>query len=87
MRDIGAIVAEEKINITTLNLTNNSDRTISFAFSLETANLVQLSKIMSKIEGIKGVISAGRIGDMAPGKANPQADIPLRQDHRTNARI
>lgn len=70
MRDIGAVVAEEKINITTLNLTNNPDHTISFSFGLETANLVQLSKILSKIEGIKGVISATRIGDVAVPKAH-----------------
>ncbi len=68
MRDIGAIVAEEKINITTLNLTNNPDHSISFSFSLETANLVQLSKILSKLEGIKGVVSAVRIDDGVSGK-------------------
>jgi GTP diphosphokinase / guanosine-3',5'-bis(diphosphate) 3'-diphosphatase len=70
MRDIGAVVAEEKINITTLNLTNNPDHTISFSFGLETANLVQLSKILSKIEGIKGVISAIRVGDVVSGKGH-----------------
>jgi guanosine-3',5'-bis(diphosphate) 3'-pyrophosphohydrolase len=65
MRDIGAIVAEEKINITTINLTSNPDRTITFSFSLETADLVQLSMILSKIEGINGVISASRVGEVA----------------------
>jgi GTP diphosphokinase / guanosine-3',5'-bis(diphosphate) 3'-diphosphatase len=63
MRDIGAVVAEEKINITNLTLNNNPDHTISFSLSLETANLVQLSKILAKIEGIKGVVSATRVGD------------------------
>ncbi len=76
MRDIGAVVAEEKINITTLNLTNNPDHTISFFFSLETANLVQLSKILSKIEGIKGVISATRVGALVSGKNPPGAGSP-----------
>jgi GTP diphosphokinase / guanosine-3',5'-bis(diphosphate) 3'-diphosphatase len=76
MRDIGAVVAEEKINITTLSLTNNPDHTISFSFSLETANLVQLSKILSKIEGIKGVISAIRVGDVVSGKNTPPSGSP-----------
>jgi guanosine-3',5'-bis(diphosphate) 3'-pyrophosphohydrolase len=76
MRDVGAIVAEEKINITTLALTNNPDHTVSLSLSLETANLVQLSKILSKIEGIKGVVSATRLGDTAPPKgAHAAADV------------
>ena len=80
MRDVGAIVAEEKINITTLALTNNPDHTVSFSLSLETANLVQLSKILSKIEGIKGVVSATRVGDAAPvkGHAASGATHPTR---------
>ena len=65
MRDIGAIVAEEKINITTINLTNNPDRTITFSISVETADLVQLSMILARIEGISGVISASRVGEVA----------------------
>ena len=83
MRDIGVVVAEEKINITTLNLTNNPDHTISFSFSLETANLVQLSKILSKIEGIKGVVSATRIGDVVVGKSHSSAGTayPTGQPH------
>jgi guanosine-3',5'-bis(diphosphate) 3'-pyrophosphohydrolase len=75
MRDVGAIVAEEKINITTLALTNNPDHTVSLSLSLETANLVQLSKILSKIEGIKGVVSATRVGDAAPVKGHPGSEV------------
>jgi GTP pyrophosphokinase len=75
MRDIGAIVAEEKINITTLNLTNNPDHSISFSFSLETANLVQLSKILSKLEGIKGVVSAVRIDNGGSGKTRSSVGL------------
>ena len=73
MRDVGTIVAEEKINIITIALTNNPDHTISFSLSLETANLVQLSRILSRIEGIKGVISATRVGD-APQAKHSQTD-------------
>jgi len=86
MRDIGAIVAEEKINITTLSLTNNPDRTVSFSFGLETANLVQLSKILSKIEGIKGVIIATRVGQTAPVKVPPQPDTAVHRVARATTR-
>jgi GTP pyrophosphokinase len=71
MRDITTLVAEEKINIASVNLTNNTDQTISIYFSLETTNLLQLSRLLAKIEGVRGVTSAARIGDGTPAKANP----------------
>jgi guanosine-3',5'-bis(diphosphate) 3'-pyrophosphohydrolase len=71
MRDITTLVADEKINIASVNLTNNTDQTISIYFSLETANLLQLSRLLAKIEGVRGVISAARIGDGTTGKPNP----------------
>ncbi|MBN2238166.1 MAG: bifunctional (p)ppGpp synthetase/guanosine-3',5'-bis(diphosphate) 3'-pyrophosphohydrolase [Dehalococcoidales bacterium] len=63
MRDVSAIVAEEKINIAAVSLTNNDDNTISIFFALEAANLAQLSRLLVRIEGIRGVTSAGRIGE------------------------
>ncbi|MFC1939572.1 RelA/SpoT family protein, partial [Chloroflexota bacterium] len=74
MRDITTLVAEEKINITGASLTNNDDQTISTFLTLETMNLAQLSRILAKIEGIRGVISAARIGNGAAAKASPQTD-------------
>jgi len=70
MRDITVIVAEEKINISTINLANNADHTVTFSLTLEAANLEQLSRILGKVEGVKGVISASRIGNgVAPKTA------------------
>jgi len=74
MRDITTAVAEEKINIAAVSFTNNDDQTTSTFLGLETANLVQLSRLLAKIEGIRGVISAVRIGDGVSGKTSPQAD-------------
>ncbi|MDZ4230770.1 MAG: bifunctional (p)ppGpp synthetase/guanosine-3',5'-bis(diphosphate) 3'-pyrophosphohydrolase, partial [Dehalococcoidales bacterium] len=74
MRDITTLVAEEKINITSVSLTNNPDHTISTYLTLETANLAQLSRLLSKIEGVQEVISATRIGDEAAARASPQPD-------------
>jgi GTP pyrophosphokinase len=71
MRDITTLVADEKINIASVNLTNNTDQTISIYFSLETASLLQLSRLLAKIEGVRGVISAARIGDGTTSKPNP----------------
>ncbi len=71
MRDITTLVAEEKVNIASVNLTNSTDQTISIYFSLETASLLQLSRVLAKIDGVRGVISAARIGDGTPTKPNP----------------
>ncbi|MFC1847305.1 RelA/SpoT family protein [Chloroflexota bacterium] len=74
MRDIATLVAEEKVNITGVSLANNDDQTTSIFLTLETASLTQLSRIFARIEGIRGVISATRIGDGTSAKASPQPD-------------
>ncbi len=79
MRDISTLVAEEKINIAAVNLTNNDDRSISIFFSLEAANLAQLSRLLIKIEGVRGVISAIRIGEGASTEAGPHPNVPRSQ--------
>ena len=57
---------DEKINIIAVSLANNPDGTISITLSLEASNLAQLSRLLVKIEGIRGVISATRIGERPP---------------------
>ena len=79
MRDITTLVAEEKVNIASVNLSSNDDQTTSTFLTLETASLAQLSRILSKIEGVRGVISAVRTGDGTPVKMNPQSDAAHSQ--------
>ena len=74
MRDTTTLVADEKINIAAVSLTNNDDQTVSIFLTLETANLAQLGRILVKIEGIRGVISASRIGNGALAKTSQQTD-------------
>ena len=74
MRDITTLVADEKINIVAVSMTNNSDGSLSVFISLETSNLGQLSRLLGKIEGIRGVISATRIGQRPQPAPNPQPD-------------
>jgi len=73
VRDVTAIVAEEKVNIAAINLNNRDDSTTSIFLTLETRGLAQLSRILSKIEGVRGVIGVTRVGDEATTKANPPA--------------
>ncbi|MBI2848436.1 MAG: bifunctional (p)ppGpp synthetase/guanosine-3',5'-bis(diphosphate) 3'-pyrophosphohydrolase [Chloroflexi bacterium] len=75
VRDITTLIAEEKINITSVTSAGSGDHTASTLLTLETANLAQLSRLFSKIEGMRGVINVSRIGDGASTKATPPADV------------
>jgi guanosine-3',5'-bis(diphosphate) 3'-pyrophosphohydrolase len=68
MRDITVIVAEEKVNITSMATRNQSDRTTLMEFTMETQGLAQLSRLLKKIESVKGVNRIVRIGDKASVK-------------------
>ena len=70
-RDITAIVAGEKVNISTMNVANHDDHTTSISLTLETRGLAQLSRLLGKIEGVREVISVTRVGDEATIKAGP----------------
>ena len=70
MRDITTIVAEEKVNIASVNSVHHDDHTVSEYFTLETRGLAQLSRLLARVEGIRGVISATRMGDEAIMKAS-----------------
>jgi GTP diphosphokinase / guanosine-3',5'-bis(diphosphate) 3'-diphosphatase len=72
IRDITAVVAEEKVNITSVSFMNKDDHTTSTLLSLEIKGLAQLSRIMEKIESVRGVIEANRVGDEAVLKPAPQ---------------
>ena len=68
IRDISTMVAEEKVNISGMNLINHEEDTISLYFVLETRGLAQLSRLLAKIEEIRGVISVTRVGDESTTK-------------------
>jgi len=63
VRDITAVVAEEKVNITSVSFGNRDDHTTLTLLNLETSGLAQLSRIMERIEGVRGVISVSRVGE------------------------
>ena len=70
MRDITTIVADEKVNISSVSLVNHDDHSVSADFTLETEGLAQLSRLFRKIEAVRGVISIIRIGVEAPVKTS-----------------
>jgi len=60
LRDISAIVAEEGVNIAAASTTNHTDQTTSLLLTLQTKGMGQLSRLFSKLEGVRGVISVTR---------------------------
>jgi len=71
IRDITTIVAEEGVNIASVSSAHHDDHTVAEYFTLQTKNLAQLSRLMAKIDGIRGVIGVSRVGDEATIKPKP----------------
>jgi len=72
-RDITAIVAEEKVNITHMAVTEHEDGTTTLRFTLESKGLAQLSRLMLKIDSVRGVINVTRVGDESTVKPGQKA--------------
>jgi GTP pyrophosphokinase len=71
IRDITTIVAEEGVNIASVSLAGHDNNTTSVFLTLQTKDLAQLSRLMTKIDGIRGVIGVSRVGDEATIKPRP----------------
>jgi len=71
IRDITTIVAEEGVNIAEVRSVHHDDHTVAEHFTLQTKDLAQLSRLMAKIDGIRGVIGVSRVGDEATIKPKP----------------
>jgi guanosine-3',5'-bis(diphosphate) 3'-pyrophosphohydrolase len=61
LRDITGIVAEEGVNIASATMAERVDGTSVITLTLQTRGLGQLSRLLSKIEGIQGVINVARL--------------------------
>jgi len=61
LRDITSVVAEDGVNIASANLTERDDGTSVVTLTLETKGLGHLSRLLSKIEGVQGVINISRL--------------------------
>lgn len=63
LRDISTIVAEEKINMIGVRTQEHQDRTTTVFLTLETTGISQLSRVLSKLEGVRGTLSVARHAD------------------------
>jgi GTP pyrophosphokinase len=63
MRDISTLVAEEHVNMGGVRTQEHPDRTVSVFLTLETTGIEQLSRVLNKLESIRGVLSVRRTMD------------------------
>ena len=60
LRDISTVVAAEDVNMVNVNTTKNGNGTVSVLATLETSGLSQISRLLTRIETIRGVRSCAR---------------------------
>jgi guanosine-3',5'-bis(diphosphate) 3'-pyrophosphohydrolase len=60
LRDVAAVVAEDKINMSSASAISHSDRTSTIRATLEITDIEKLGRILTKLEGIRGVLSVAR---------------------------
>jgi GTP pyrophosphokinase len=65
IRDISAIIAEEGVNLSEVNMDNHRDDSVTLHFTLEVKSATQLSKIMSRIHSVWNVVSVTRKGEIS----------------------
>jgi guanosine-3',5'-bis(diphosphate) 3'-pyrophosphohydrolase len=66
LRDITTVIAEAKVNIFNMS-TNYQNEVTTVSATLEVTNMAQLTQLLSKIQGVRSVISATRISQAKAG--------------------
>ncbi|MBI2847384.1 MAG: bifunctional (p)ppGpp synthetase/guanosine-3',5'-bis(diphosphate) 3'-pyrophosphohydrolase [Chloroflexi bacterium] len=60
LRDISTVVSEEGVNIASIKSVHQEDGTVLEYLLLQTTGIDQLSRLLSRLDGVKGVISVAR---------------------------
>ncbi len=60
LRDLSTMVSDEKVNMMGVRTEHEDDRTTHVFITLETTGVAQLSRLMAKMESIRGVITVNR---------------------------
>ncbi len=66
LRDLSTIAAEEKVNLAAVRTIEHTDHTVTVLLTLETTGVEQLSALLAKMEGVRGVFSVSRETSEAP---------------------
>jgi GTP pyrophosphokinase len=60
LRDVATMVAEEAVNMVGVHTQERDDGHITIYMTLETTGVEQLSRMLNKLEGVRGVLSVSR---------------------------
>ncbi len=60
LRDITTLISDEKVNMNGVRTQRRNDHETSIQLTVEIKGIEQLSRLLNKIEGVRGVISVGR---------------------------
>ncbi len=63
LRDLSAIAADERVNMTAVRTIEHGDQTTTVSITLETTGVEQLSRLLQKMEGVRGVFGVARETD------------------------
>jgi len=69
LRDVSTLVAEDKVNMVGVRTEEHDDGTISILATLETSGIEQLTRLLSKLETVRGVMSVSRRLEGTPKRA------------------
>jgi GTP pyrophosphokinase len=61
LRDIGQMMADERVNMTGLRTHEHNDGTTTVYATLETTGIEQLTRLLNKLEMVRGVTTASRL--------------------------
>jgi len=60
LRDLSTLASDEKVNMMGVRTEHDDDRTTHVYITLETTGVEQLSRLMAKMESVRGIISVSR---------------------------
>ncbi len=76
LRDVSTIIAEEKVNMVAVRTQENGDRTTAIFLTLESQGLDQLSRLLHKLEMVRGVTSVARSMASGAGARAARSESP-----------
>jgi len=79
LRDITTVVTDEKVNMVGVRTIENGDGSVTITTTLETTGIEQLSRLLSRIEIVRGVRSVERVQERRRKPLPDGQSVPLRR--------
>ncbi len=79
LRDITTVVTDEKVNMVGVRTIENGDGSVTITTTLETTGIEQLSRLLSRIEIVRGVRSVERVQERRRKPLPEDAQVQLRR--------